>query len=192
MAEKSFAEQFGKPIPEWLYSENTKQPFANCTLCHQNLTNVKYTICKSFSRLSLEDSFVLNFELVMCQDCSETYSNNFSKETLSAFEKLAKEYPGLSPNIQIVITDVYKDYLPKPICAVTKKTMEELYEYELSAYVSENLVIGSANLLGEKAIKLLDDCLSDESSGFMDDFFNSLIDLPPEISTILKEKKIIF
>lgn len=193
MSEKSFAEQFGKPIPEWLYSEKTKRPFENCTLCNASLTDdVDYYICKSFSRLSLQEPLVLNFELVMCNDCGESYSNNFSEETIKAFEELAKEYNGLSPNIQIVITDVYKDHVPKPTCAVSNKPMDELLEYELSAHVSENRVIGSAKLLGEDAIKMLGDCLSDESSGFMDDFFNSLIDLPPEISSILKDKKLIF
>lgn len=192
MSDKSFAQQYGKPIPEWLYAEKTKRPFENCTLCNRGLTDVSYNICKSFSRFSLDDPPVLSFEIVMCEDCSESYSNNFSKETRKAFEAVAEEHPGMSPNIKIVITDVYKDYLPKPKCSLTRKTMEELYEYELSAYVSENLVVGSANLLGEEAIKLLGDCLSDESSGFLDDFLNSLIDLPPEISMILKDKKLIF
>lgn len=192
MSDKSFAEKYGKPIPSWLYSEKTKQPFTNCTLCNTSLIHKSYAICKSYSRLSLEDEPTLSFEIAICEDCSESYSGHISKETKEAIQELSETYPRLSPNIAIDISQLDNPTLAKPNCAVTNKPMEELYEYELSALVDTNYVLGLANLIGEDAIKLLGDCLSDESSGFLDDFFNSLIDLPPEISEILKDKKLIF
>jgi len=192
MAEKSFEEQFGKPIPSWLYSEKTKQPFQRCTLCNTTLADKSYSICKSFSRLTLAHAPILSFEMAICEDCAELYSSHISKETMEAIEELSETYPKLLPGISIELTEVDNPHVPKPTCGVTNKPLEELYEYEMSAYVSNNFVLGSANVIGEEAMKLLSDCLSDESSGFLDDFFNSLIDLPPEISEILKDKKLIF
>ncbi|MEM6684293.1 MAG: hypothetical protein AAF617_00745 [Bacteroidota bacterium] len=192
MSENSMEARFGKPIPAWLYCEETQQPFTNCTLCNISLEDTSYTVCKSFSRLSLESEPILSFEIAVCLSCSQNYSNHISDETKKALDALSRTYPKLKPSITADVILNGDTQLQKPTCAITNKPTEALYEYELSAFVSKNYVLGGANMIGEEAMKLMSDCLSDESSGFLDDFFNSLIDLPPEISVILRDKKLIF
>lgn len=182
---KEISEMSKQFVQKELYNENNK-PFTICSDCKNNL-DAGYRIFKSYSRLNLDENHKLILELALCENCFENYSSEVSKETSDKLEELRKEYPDIG------VTTIEIDYLfgndstkTELHCQYTKKTHQELYEYQVSALCYKDKQITKLSVLGDEVLKAYEECISDETQGYIDDFINRIIDLPPEIQDLIK------
>lgn len=191
MSFKEFGERHGKEIPPLLFSETTGKPIESCSACNQPLDDT-YRIFKTFSRPSPDEPPIQLFEMALCDGCQSTYGDKISRETKEKIEALQETNPDLAVGT-VIDLDVLlnKKKEQEYLCKYSKKPMESLKEYEISAFLAGNKLIGRIDILGEDGIKAYQDCISEETQGYMDDFFNDLIDLPPEIKELLKNKGVI-
>jgi len=192
MSFKELGERHGKEIPPLLFSEATGQPFKNCSVCNNPLDDT-YRIFKTFSRPSLDETAILLIEMAICEGCQRTYDNEVSKETKEKIQALQDTHTELAVGTIIDLDILFnkEKTQEKYICKYSKKPMEALKEFEISAFLAGDKLISRIDVLGEEGIAAYQDCISEETQGYMDDFFNNLLDLPPEIKELLQNKGVI-
>ncbi|WP_460220377.1 hypothetical protein [Psychroserpens sp. MEBiC05023] len=189
MSWKEAAEMSKQFVQKELYNENN-QPFDSCSDCKNKLEG-DYKIFKSYSRLTKNEKHKLIFGIALCSQCLEAYASEISKSTTSKLEALRETYPDFGVT-SIDISFLWgMDDNQVHRCAISNKTINELNEYQISAICYNDKQITPISILGDEGLKEYQDCISDETQGYIDDFVNRVIDLPPEIEVLLKDDHLV-
>ena len=104
--------------------------------------------------------------------------------------ELVEKYPSFDRNISLDVSYMSDESTHPPIerCYVTEDPISEMKEYQINAYCFNDKQLSSGMVFGESFLKDYEKCLSDETLEFLDDFFNSVVDLPPSLKSLLEDK----
>lgn len=179
---------FSEDIPEQFYSEQDKQPHAECSVCGNAFGNDHYFIEKAFQKTYDGKNFELAFEYAVCERCKSDMMKSISRESMKNIQEFAMRTGGM-PRLEDsgeIGTDV--NYMLNH-CIATGKSLDELNEYHLVGIFRENKMVQLPMLYGESFIEEYSELLSEETRGFFDDFFNDVTLLPPTLAKILEDEK---
>jgi hypothetical protein len=186
MSWKEVAKMSKQLVQKELYDENDL-PFKTCSDC-KNKLNGDYKIFKSYSRLNPNEKHRLIFGMAICDNCMETYFDEVSESTTKKLEELAEKHPKFD------VTAINISFLyglsdsREPKCIITNKTADQLNEYQVSAICHNEKQITEMIILGDEGLKAYENCISEETQGYIDDFINRIIDFPPELELLIKNE----
>ena len=149
--------------------------------------NSAHYVFKSVARLSLEQEPTQVIEMALCETCLHTLGSQISKESARKLREFKSKYPNMGARVLIPNDDGTLVERP-PTCAVTDKPLDQLKEYHLNGLIVGNTLIGPVNVIGDEGIQAYEDCLSPETKGLEDDLLDRILDLPPEIEDLVKDR----
>lgn len=147
-----------------------------CSQCDQMLHSQEYLIEEIVKRYTVEPYEQVLFKLVICLDCAHSMKSKISEdssEKISAFFKARAN------------TDFISNDPNKGQCIINGTAIELEGEYQrVQSYFGSTLISGFQ--IGSKAIEEINDLLSEETRGFMDDIMENNFGLPPEYKDLFK------
>ena len=185
MSWEPFKHRMGKNIPPILHQEKEKRPFGSCSDCGETLKTAHY-VFKSFSRLSLQEEPKQLLEIALCDACMIRLGSGISEKTMENLQKLKEKYPKLGASHLELFLD--GEEVIEDRCVITGKRIDELMEYSVNGLIIGNQLIGDIHIMGDEGLREYEECLSPETQGLEDDLLNRILDLPPEIEDLFKDR----
>lgn len=168
-------------IPEIFHSDGSGQHFGQCSACRSELVG-NYFIEKVFRRYENGEKYTV-FEMAICKDCHNEMMDGISDESRQRMTQFMEEGMKYMPNED----ESFEQSLSR--CNFTGQATDELKEFHVLGFfrgdhLLNNPVVMSAEMREEQA-----ELLSEQTKDFFDDFMKRIIDLPPDIASILGPKR---
>ncbi len=188
MSWRELSENIGKSIPSLLLRQKEQQPFVQCSDCKGPVgdPDSAHYVFKSYSRLSLELEPTQVIEIALCENCLTRLGSQISEESAKKLKEFKERHPNIGAEVMIISDGGFEER--PPTCAVTDKTIDELKEYHLNGLIVGDKLIGPVNVIGDEGITAYEECLSPETKGLEDDLLDRILDLPPEIEDLIKDR----
>lgn len=179
-------ENEGLPIPESFLSSDTNAPIQRCIDCDHDLMlgDRHYVIEKVFKRYPELEKVEVLFEYAICSICYEKMKEGLSKESmqnLSAYMMQNSDFEGLQQRIEENPDDP-EQWLTH--CMIKGTAKDEMKEFQMGACFKGDKMTTNLMppfLIGELAIEEMNELLSEETKGEMDDFMGDHFGIPPEL-----------
>lgn len=179
-------------IPDVFKSDLTEHYFQHCTVCNTSLLRPPkgYVVEKAFkhhAKFNITDTV---FEYAVCMECYQKIHKQFSKSSKQRIEAYFKQNTDLVNRKEQNFMEGklgLENWLGS--CAVKGTNKEELGEYQIAAhFVGDQMMLNEFPiLLGGAAIDEVQELLSPETRGEIDDFTDQFLGLPPEFKEALKK-----
>lgn len=175
-------------IPKQFYSYLSEKPIENCIMCEKNLMDefTVYFIEKAIRNGEVE------FEYAICMDCAAKMRGSMSKESVANMESYFKnnsqiqEYQNLIFENDELSVDQFLSN-----CVVKGTPVSEIKEYQfVGVFQGKHIYPYSVPfLISNEASEEINDLLSKQTKGEMDNFIDDFIGVPPEWREIIKTNK---
>ena len=183
-------------IPPIFYCHATRKPFEECLVCKRNLleTDVQYVIEKAIRQYRGFSAKDVAYEYAICLECNTKIQNTLSDDS----KKLINNYFSKKTDLAIRRQQLLKEkgtnvnaWLSN--CLIYQTPESETLEYQIYAHCDgpHLLFTYMPFMISGRAIEEIADLLSTNTKDIMDDFVDQHFGLPPEIKTILKDRKVI-
>ncbi len=182
-------------IPRAFFSDATDAPFVKCTMCERSLLDgkVPYIIEKAMKRHPEFNYTDTIFEYAICMHCHQRMMQAFSKESkeniAAYFQKHLEMLAfGRGDNNG---SDNWNTYMGQ--CMVKGTSVDELREYQFAGhFIGNELILNEPPmLLSGAAVDEVQDLISDQTRGEIDDFTDKFLGLPPEFKLALKNGELV-
>lgn len=157
---------------ETLGLDHEGKPFENCIDCNKTFHTDESYVVEKVVRLYPElNKEIVIVEYAMCQHCVQQKTQELSKESLQAMQSFLKE------------NTRYPSYTNQGFqCLVTGTPITECVEYQIGGMVLGGLPDKrTLFMISGKVMEQMNELISNETRGFMDDFTNTHFGLPPEL-----------
>jgi hypothetical protein len=183
-------------IPSVFYCQATQKPFEECLVCKTNLLKAdsQYVIEKAIRQYPGFSAKDVVSEYAICLDC-----NNKMQDTLSGHsKKLINDYfnqrVDLAGRRQRLLREKgtnLQAWLSN--CLIYDTPQQHTSEYQIYAQCAGNYLLFTVMpfMISGRAIEEIADQLSAETKDVLDDFIDQHFGLPPELKSLLKDRKLI-
>jgi hypothetical protein len=159
-------------------SFDKNEPFSYCAFCNREFKeNELYFVEKAFKHhVNLKASDII-LEYALCNPCMEEIRANLSIDSKQRIESYFEN--NLNP-----------DYMDaQNLCCVHGESIYDADEYQVIAVCRDGKLEAGARplILGTKAMEEVQELLSAQTKEELNDFFDRITDLPPELKRILKQ-----
>ena len=176
----------GIPIPKSFLSSDTNAPIQRCIDCDHDLMlgDRHYMIEKVFKRYPNLDKLEVLFEYAICSVCYEKMKDALSAESmanLSQYMMRNSDMNALQKRIEENPEDP-EQWLTH--CIIKGTAKDEMKEFQMGACFRGDKMATDFMppfLIGELAIEEMNELLSEETKGEMDDFMGEHFGIPPEL-----------
>lgn len=195
MEEKEQEEQLiTVDIPPIFYSDAQEAPFRQCTMCECDLSapDAAYVIEKAIKRHPEFNYTDTIFEYAICMGCHKKMMARFSE---SSKQKIA-EYFSKQVDLGVVLgNNIEESMQEQPTglpwlqrCVIKGTAVDELSEYQFAGHFKgDKMVLNEPPvLLSGAAVDEIQELISPETKGEIDDFTDEFLGLPPEYKLALK------
>lgn len=182
-------------IPEIFLSSETKKPISNCQICNINLldSDAPYMVEKIIKRYNYQDYTTTLFELAICFPCAQQMRDALSdKSKQKVMEYFIANVDFMGRTKGFYDKDMFdvNDWVSE--CIFNNKQIDEINEYHLFAQCQGNKMIFDLMpyMMSLEAEEDIQELLSEETKGELDDFMKRNFSFPPEFEDIFKDKPI--
>ena len=180
-------------IPLAFHSDSEAQPFKSCKVCDLDLTDGRtpYSIEKALKRTSEGEDLTL-FELAICMNCAEKQAQKMSKESKEFIEKTMMTESFMTKRQEIWENDWNKNW--NRSCIFSNQAVKINEEYHIVGHFIGNRVLPNQTpfLIGKEMIDYVQENLSEETKGEMDDFGRQFLGPDPRIAALLEDYQLVF
>lgn len=183
-------------IPELFYSSETKSLISTCQVCHADLlkNDQPYLVEKIMKRYNNQDFTTTLFELALCFPCAEEMRNSLSeKSKKNMMEYFLKHSDLLSRKERFLQSGNFtvEDWISK--CIFTGQEIDAVQEYHLFAHCQGDKLIMDLMpyMVSFEAEDEMQELLSEETKGEIDNFMKKNFSFPPEFEDVFKTKPIL-
>ncbi|MEN7548180.1 hypothetical protein AAG747_09685 [Rapidithrix thailandica] len=183
-------------LPDTFYSSTHQQPISQCLVCEKSLLEegTQYFIEKSVRKYPEYQAEDIVFEYAMCLSCAEKQRKELSTESLQKIEEFFSERVDFQSRSQEFLEKSGTEVAPwLARCVITNKPLEELEEYTLHAHCQGGNLLFTfmPYMISGEAMDEIADLLSEQTLGEIDRFTGKYFTGPPEVSEILKKRRLI-
>lgn len=179
-------------IPDIFRSDLTEKPFEHCTVCGDNVLSPpkNYIVEKAFkhhAKFNITDTV---FEYAVCMKCHQKMHKQFSKSSKQRIEAYFRQNTDLTGR-KVKNFEEGKLGLEHWLghCVVKGTEKDTMGEYQIAAhFVGDQMMLNEFPiLLSGPAVDEVQELLSPETRGEIDDFTDQFLGLPPEFKEALKK-----
>ncbi len=180
-------------IPEPLLDEEKGLPFSHCRICELNLQEPPrpYLVEKVYKfrqNMGIKD---IIFSYAICLDCAEDMRKDMSQASVEAIQQYISTHSDFRHRIESLSAGEVpriEDYIGS--CMISGKPVEDMAEYQIAGLCEgDQLIMGLwPYAIGAEVFEDLQNLLSEETLGHMDDFYGQHFGLPPEWADLFKER----
>jgi hypothetical protein len=182
-------------IPPKLFDSETEAPIRVCKVCGQDLfeNNSDYLIQKSLRRYPDHDLEEVVFEFAICHRCNMKMHQEISEESRKIMEHYMQQHVGMnfarSNDLATENELDFNDWTRQ--CAATGKDASELDEYTIVAQgKGDKLQYGFLPMMLSFEVQDdLQEMLSEETKGFLDDFSKTHFSGPPGVEELIGPRR---
>lgn len=160
-------------IPQSFYSFETKEPFSHCIECKKELDEqTDYIIEKAMRRYPNFSATDTLFDYAMCMDCALEMRKSLSVSSRKKMDEFFQPYfQKISVAMHSAHTQSVEEQLSK--CLITEKDIRTVKEYQIYAVCRGKKINRSvpAYMISEEAIEQILPLLSNETTDFLNGFF---------------------
>lgn len=167
-------------FPSYFLKENGEF-FTHCKVCQKELKDAIFFVEKAYQKNLNGKGFFVLFEFAICHKCRDEMAENISKESLMRMQKYMLSHR----------TDIEKNLLQKGInyCSIYGDKLTSDDAYHRMGIIQNNKLMSPPISMGYKAIEEYQELLSDQTKGFIDDFYNRYIDIPPSLARLFNNSQ---
>lgn len=165
-------------LPKKLLSEKTAEPFTNCSVCNTELLDKLYFVEKAYHRNLGDENHSVIFEYAICENCKRNMLREVSQESMLKMQTFMYEH-------QAKINDVFETEFDLTKCSFTNKRLSDMDEYHVVAVIKNGETKIHPMIFGTEVMEQYQELLSEKTKGFFNDFYDSFIDIPPELAKVL-------
>jgi hypothetical protein len=185
------------PIPEIFCEEKSKEPFVNCKFCEKELikSDLPYMIEKAYGKNLSTGKREIIFEYACCVDCIESIRQTLSAESVTAIQGYFAEHSRLEKrNEELVKHQLFDVDVWLQQCIIKNKAMDEVDEFQIYAVCqgSDLLFHQAPYMICGEAMDEIAGLLSEKTQEALDDLWDNVLDLPPEVEDLFKTRKPVF
>ncbi len=196
-SEMEYVDDFG-PIPPLFYSDLTKEPFQECTICQKKLlqNGTTYLIEKAF-RVNKEFNIKETvFEYAICWDCAGAMKDTMSEESMKQMQNYFIRQSNMLERRMHLLQQSSVPVLNHWIgnCLFKGTPVSELSEYQVfGQFDGKNILYHETPyLISGEALHEMSELLSAQTKEEMDRFLDTYTGLPPELKKALLDGNLVF
>lgn len=182
-------------LPDLLKDEETGLAFDSCRVCELDLHHppAPYMVEKVIRTNPVSGQRETVFAFAVCMECSEEMKSQISKESMEAISQYLAERVDFSRRLELAASnpELFEQEALSH-CLVSGVNVKEEAEYQLAACCyGDQMILGiwPYALSGSTAAEL-GSLLSQETLGFLDDFYGQHFGMPPEWADLFRERPV--
>ncbi|HBH25675.1 MAG TPA: hypothetical protein DDY13_19940 [Cytophagales bacterium] len=183
-------------IPKIFHSYDTGQPFDHCKVCGRNLLDgqTRYFIEKAVNQYKgLKKSDVV-FEYAICMPCYEEINQTMSEESKKNIQEYFTHHVNLLARNQFLMGGVRPDIDHcLSHCVITHTPRNDTEQYQIVGLFQGNQIVYETMpmMISMEAIDEMANLLSNKTLDGLNDFMDDILDLPPELKGLFKDKPVL-
>jgi hypothetical protein len=183
-------------IPPIFYSHATQQPFKECLICNRDLlkADIQYVIEKAIRQYPGYSAKDVVAEYAICLDCNTSMQNTLSDHSKTAIANYFNQKTDLASRRNRLIHEKGTDIQAWiDNCLIYDTPQNETTDYQIYAHCEGTYMLFSSMpfMISGRAIEEIAEKLSAETKEVLDNFIDQYFGLPPELKSILKDRKVI-
>lgn len=175
-------------VPQDFYSDSDKEPFRECKVCELDLSDGKtpYSIEKAFKKTPEGEDLTL-FELAICIPCAQKQAQKMSEDSRNFIEETMMT-DRFFKRRQQMWKNGWQERWNKE-CIFSGKSLSLNEEYHVVGHFQGNEVLKGQPpfVIGPEMIAYIQENLSAETKGEMDDFGGQFLGPDPKIAELLED-----
>lgn len=175
-------------VPIDFYSDSDEQPFSACKVCKQDLTDGKtpYSIEKAYKKTPEGEDLTL-FELAICIPCAQKQSEKMSEDSRKFIEETMMTDRFFKRRHELWKNGWQERWNKE--CIFSGKPLSNNEEYHVVGHFQGTEVLKGQPpfVIGPEMISYIQENLSAETKGEMDDFGGQFLGPDPKIAELLED-----
>lgn len=183
-------------IPKVFYSDSTGHPFEHCIHCNgyilgENTHYVVEKVIKNYKELQTTDTI---FEYAICVNCYQELRKSISAESMTNLGVYMQKNADLEQRRRSFIESgnlKVEDWISS--CIFKKKLIRDCSEYQIMCECigGQMLFTMMPYMVCDEAMDDMMNLLSEKTQGFFDDFRERFLGPSPEVSELLRPKRVL-
>jgi hypothetical protein len=183
-------------IPSVFYCHTTQKPFSECLVCKTNLlkTDTQYVIEKAVRQYPGFSAKDIVSEYAVCLECNNKMQDTLSDHSKDLIHNYFNRKVNLAERRERLLREKGTDveaWLNS--CLIYETPQDKTVEYQLYAQCAGKYLLFTYMpfMISGRAIEEIADQLSPETKDVLNGFIDQHFGLPPELRSLLKERKVI-